>query len=309
MELGKTAHFAADDGTHKSVKITDAHIEALLSHAGNRAITSHLTHDWFSAQGTDKADTVEMGARIGALKKFRRDENGDLIADAYLKDGEDRRDICFSAEHTPDDLMLSAVFSYRKDDPQCLPIDFRAVDFVPTGAAVTALFKNQTSTAKMAISIDDLKEVLSTPEGKAMLRGCLDGHDDMVADNEKAAAEMESDAGVTDADKKKDDDTKPALMRAQLRISRATVRLGKAFVTEAGLKGEAAATALLGKGGFLKQGEDNKGDEYTAKLAEYRKSAPSDQVAAFRLLKDHPEFQGAHEAATAARCAKLSNKH
>ncbi len=160
MQLGKLAQFAGPKGEVKKVKIIKAHIDALLNHAGNRALPMHLTHDWFDSKGKPDADTVEMKARIGALKAFRKDESGDLIADAYLKEGDVRKDICWGAEHNPENNMLSAVFGYSETDPQCLPQNFQAVDLVPTGAAVTALFsetqpsKNMTPEEFIALLAD-----------------------------------------------------------------------------------------------------------------------------------------------------------
>ena len=55
MEVGKLATFAGPDGKSKSVKITPAHIDALLSFAGNRAIPCHWTHEWH-----DKGDRAEL---------------------------------------------------------------------------------------------------------------------------------------------------------------------------------------------------------------------------------------------------------
>lgn len=297
MELGKVAHFASEDGKHKSVTITDAHIDALLSHAGNRAVPIHETHEWFDAQNKPNADSVEMNSRIGALKAFRRDGNGDLIADAYFKEGQKRNDVMWGAANNPEDNCFSVVFSYAKDDPQCIPQNFRAGDLVPQGAATTALFSESTQTA-MPITIDDLKEVCSTPEGKEMLRAAIKGHDKASDSTEEtnAAAEMESDAGVTDADKKDSDSTKPAMMRAMLRIGRVATRKVEELKTEktallaaAKLEGEAGATALLGKSKIVTktEGGDN-ADAVEVALAPYIATGAKREVAIFRLAKDKP---------------------
>ena len=64
MQNGALARFAGEDGKAKQVTISPAHIDALLSHAGNKAIPSHLSHDWFNSD----ADAIH--SRIGALKNF-----------------------------------------------------------------------------------------------------------------------------------------------------------------------------------------------------------------------------------------------
>lgn len=304
MALGKLAQFAGEGDEVKKVTITRQHIEALLSHAGNRAVPIHLTHEWADSQGKPNADSIEMLARIGALKNLRKDNVGDLIADAYLKEGSIRNDILFGAEHNPEDNMFSVVFDYKKSDPECLPINFRAADIVPTGAAVTALFKHN-PTAKMAISIDDLKEVCSTPEGKEMLRSAIKGHDKATEDAEStAAATMESDAGVIAADKKSSDDTMPATMRAQVRIARATTRLvaelkvakeslettKTAILEQAKTDAAAEATAMLGKSGFPKLGSDGKPETATAKfnaaVAELKSKGVKEGAATLAVMKE-----------------------
>lgn len=273
MERGKVATFEGPDGAPKSVTITDRHIDALLAHAGNRSIPIHETHEWFNAQGESNADSVEMNARIGALKAFRKDGQGDLIADAYFKEGTKRNDILWGAENNPEDNCFSVVFSYDKSDAQCIPQNFRAADLVPAGAATTALFSESNPT-NMPITLDDLREVCSTPEGKEMLRSAIKGHDKASEDAENAAsAEMESAAGVTDEDKVAGDDQKPALMRSVARMSRAVTRKTKELQTaEAALTekfkliAKSEATALLGNGEFMRQHSPNPAGDATAKF-------------------------------------------
>lgn len=314
MELGKLARFAGEDDKPKQVKITDAHISALLSHAGNRAIPIHETHEWFNAQDKDDADSVERNARIGALKAFRRDDAGNLIADAYLnKAKQPALDLLWGAANNPEDNCFSVVFSYLKDDPQCIPQNFRAGDVVPSGAATTALFSEDT-TQTNSMDIQELLAALDDPAVKAAVKAILKSHQDASdTTNDTEAATMESDAGVTDADKKKNDDKMPATMRACVRINRATARMSKAFATEkvallaeVETKAGAAATALLGKGLLFKQGEGNQGnDTYTASLAEYSKTAPNEQTAVFRMLRDKPELQPVHDAKIRERMNRI----
>lgn len=271
MELGKVACFSGEDGSPKSVKITPAHIEALLSHAGNRAIPIHETHEWFDAQGEPNADSVEMNARIGALKAFRKDGQGDLIADAYFKEGQKRNDIMWGAANNPEDNCFSVVFSYDKSDPQCIPQNFRAGDIVPAGAATTALFSEANPTPSM--DINELVEALKDDKVQAAVAAITKAHKADSAADDEASAKMESDAGVTDADKDSGDDQKPALMRSVARMSRALTRKTKELQTaESALLekfkviAKAEATALLGNGEFMRQNSPNPGGDATAKF-------------------------------------------
>lgn len=315
MELGKVACFSGEDGKPKSVKITDAHISALLNHAGNRSIPIHETHEWFSAQGKPNADSVEMAARIGALKAFRRDEAGDLIADAYFKEGQKRNDILWGAQHNPEDNCFSVVFSYLADDANCIPQNFRAGDLVPNGAATTALFSEDTNT-NPSMDISELLALLDDPKCKEAIKAIVKSHKD--ASDESAADSAETEAGVTADDKKESDDAAPALMRSALRIHRATLRQSKAIIAtektailaDAALKGEASATALLGKGGFIKakEGEGNS-DVYTATLSKFTAIESNPVKAAMLMLRKHPELQAEHENIMLLRCDKLQNKN
>lgn len=431
MELGRLARFAGDEGKAKQVTITDAHISALLSHAGNRAIPIHSTHDWFDAQGKPNADTVEMAARIGALKSFRRDDAGNLIADAYLnKAKEAAQDLLWGAESNPEDNCFSVVFSYLKDDPQCLPQNFRAGDVVPSGAATTALFGDkdghefhgnqwseghgqllekpievqvkggnnwfgkvtglndkynhetefQEPTKRISSKLSkyeithsgiykhiphatdaggmrrDTGFVHVAPDGKiteisgddvthsfsknetakfsenqnepdmtkdetiallreelpAILKTALLSEKKECSEESATASEMESDAGVIDADKKPEDEQKPALMRAAVRCERARNRKSEeqktALLSEMETKIKASETALLGKGKFLEAStKTSDGDTYTATLSTYKEASKGNEVLAVaRMLKDKPELLGEYEKRTRERCARLS---
>jgi len=121
---------------------------------------------------------------------------------------------------------------------------------------------------------------------------------------------MEADAGVTEADKKPEDAQKPALMRATARMTRAFSRKLEEARADVGIKAEAAATALLGKGGKFQVSTGNEvSDEYTATLAKFLAVESNPQKAAFAMLKKHPELTPAHENATRARMAKLIPQH
>lgn len=295
MTLGKLAQFAGDGDTVKKVTITRQHIEALLSHAGNRAVPIHLTHEWSDSQGKPNADSVEMMARIGALKNLRKDNVGDLIADAYLKDGAIRQDILFGAEHNPEDNMFSVVFDYKKNDPECLPINFRAADIVPTGAAVTALFS---ASQTPPMDINELITLLDDPKCKDAIKAIVKSHQDVDT------ASAESDAGVTTADMKSSDDQMPATMRAQLRMARATARklvdlktatesletTKTAILAQAKTDAAAEATAMLGKSGFPKLDPGQKTETATAKfnaaVSELKSKGVKEGAATLAVMKE-----------------------
>jgi hypothetical protein len=259
MEVGHVANFKGEDGSRKSVKITPAHIDALLAHAGNRALPIHETHEWFDAEGESNADSVERSARIGSLKSFRRDASGHLIADAVLNlDKQPARDLLFGAEHNPEDNCFSAVFSYRKDDPQCMPINFRAADVVPSGAATTALFSEDTTNTTMDDQefLQKLEAALASPTIHAAITAMV-----------KATKPQKEDSvpDPTPDPEKDESDQSPALM-AQFKKLLADERV--AILADADLASKASVTALLGKGGagFKPSGEGDPNATATAKF-------------------------------------------
>lgn len=304
MELGVMAYFANADGEAKRVMIEQEHIDKLLAHAGNRAIPSHYTHEWYDAVGKENADSVEMASRVGVFKQFRKDDIGSLIADYYLSPTEKRETILWGAANNPEDNMISVVFDYNKDDSRCIPTSFDAADLVPRGAATKALFSNQTQNNIMPpIDIPALIQALKdSPELIAAIKAIV-GHVEDAADSqsETAAAEMEASAGVTDADKKPEDEQKPAAMRAVLRCNRAFSRQlaaipaavdKKAILEEAKVASEASVTALLGKGRILELGADSKtADEFeTAITAQMAAGAKTRGKAILRIHSDKPEL-------------------
>lgn len=291
MEVGATAHFKGADGKSKSVNITAEHITALLNHAGNRALPVHNTHEWFDAQDKENADSVERGARIGALNKFRRDDAGNLIADAVFKKGEAWDDVLFAATHNPEDTMFSAVFNYSPDDAKCIPLNFRCADIVPRGAATTALFSETQTQPKMALTLDDLKELLSTPEGEAYMGGILKAHGKM----KKSAAESEAEAEAPAAEGA----TAAALKKFEEELTAKFAKKETELLATVETKAQAAATALLGKGGFqIASGEAPKTNDVEAKLSSYITAGAANRgVAIMRFAHDKPEEYNAARAA------------
>lgn len=308
MEVGKLATFAGEDGKPKSVLITDQHVSALMNHAGNRAIPSHWSHDWA------ESDKDPLHMRVGMLNAFRLDDEGNLIGDLHLSPGEHREKALWSAEHEPGNIMLSAVFNYSKADAKCIPRDFQACDLVSKGAAVTALLEES---KPASMDIQELLTALDDPAVKAAVKAILKSH---TGPEEDAAADSaESDAGVSDADKKKDDDQQPALMRAVGRITRAFKRqLGEAvaaqpdktaLLAEVKTAAAAEATALLGKGGFIGIGGDGQsGDEYEKALAKCTADAGGNAVKGGAILmREYPHLMHEYGRRQELRVAKLRN--
>lgn len=300
-KVGVIARFADLEGKTQEIEITATLVGQLAQLAEGKSIPAHWSHDYL------QSDKDSLHARVGAWKNVRVNEGGDLVGDLHLMPSQYKEAILWLAENTPDGAGMSAVFDYNDlGNRKAYPLNFDAADVVSRGAATTAMFSKVTKqTAKMAITIDDLKQLLADPEAKALIQGSIDGHTDYTDE----AAAMEADAGVTDADKKDDDAKQPALMAAMRRVQRATLRKAYDIVSSAASTAakfaEAAVVTKLGSVKFAKQEDNTQGDTYTAKLAEYRKTAPNDVVAGARLLKDHPELMGEHEKATRARCARM----
>lgn len=172
MELGKLAKFAAikDDGgkIHKEVTISDAHISALMAHAGNRSIPVHLTH----AAANAKQDG--LSTKAGTLKTFRTDESGHLLADLHLVPGDVRELALWHAENDPENMMLSAVYSFLPEDSNCIPQDFQAADLVEKGAGVTALLAEDSTTNTMP---DDTSSTQASADlVQQLVAACQDPH-------------------------------------------------------------------------------------------------------------------------------------
>jgi predicted RNA-binding Zn ribbon-like protein len=246
-EVGKVARFNGPDGKPREAEITAEHADAFLAHAGNRAIPVHWTHDYLSD------DKDRLHAKVGALKNFRKDELGNPIADFYVAPSEYKDAILWNAKEDPENMMLSAVFSYDPKDPKALPMDFQAADLVECGAATTALFSETTTHTQAPMFTDEQKAELSEMISSGIKTALAEANkpEDKTAELADADA-AEKEAGVTDADKKPEDEKKPAAMRAALRIARATERKALAALKEYeknDVAAQAKFTAMLGRSG------------------------------------------------------------
>ena len=286
-EVGKVARFNGPDGKPRTAEITSEHAAAFLAHAGNRAIPVHWTHDYLN----DAKDRLH--AKVGALKNFRLDEAGNPVADFYVAPSEYKDAILWNAKEDPENMMLSAVFSYDPKDPKAMPMDLQAADLVECGAATTALFSETQPTKTM--TEDEIKALVAPMIAEAIAAAAV--KPEVEAEVEMAAA-AEAEAGVTDADKKPEDEGKPAAMRAALRIARATSRLTQAALAaskdETVKLAEAQFTKALGSGKFVIPAGDDKTDEVEKALAAY--SGVSKPQAILKLAKDKPEVYNAFRA-------------
>ena len=154
------------------------------------------------------------------------------------------------------------------------------------------------------MDIQELLTALDDPAVKAAIKAILKSHQDASAAEPDAAmddatAEMEKDADVKPEDKKKEDDAKPALMRRFLPTIRALNRRSNALavnetalLAKAEVASKAAATALLGKGGFIQQGAGatHTEDGETFIAAQLASGCKSRAAALMRMNKDKPEL-------------------
>ena len=281
-ELGKVACFSGPDGKPRYATITPAFVDALLSHAGSRSIPVHWTHDY--KQGNGDA----LHAKVGKLKDIRKDSEGNPIADLHLAPGQYKETALWNAEHDPENMMLSPVFSYDPSDKDSTPLDFQAADLVECGAATTALFsaaQTQTQTQNKMTDEDKIEVAKMIADAIAAANKPADAP--VVPDT----AEMEATAGVTDADKKPEDEKAPALMAAFARCNRAIKRQLETAKGEAVVLAEAKFTAALGAGKFTLPAAPAAKDEVEEAIAAQISAGAKDRsTAIFRLAKDKPEI-------------------
>lgn len=281
-ELGKVACFSGPDGKPRYATITPAFVDALLSHAGGRSIPVHWTHDY--KQGGGDA----LHAKVGKLKDIRKDSEGNPIADLHLAPGQYKETALWNAEHDPENMMLSPVFSYDPSDKDSTPLDFQAADLVECGAATTALFSAaQTQTQTQTKMTDEDKIEVAKMIADAIAAANKPADAPVVPDT----AEMEATAGVTDADKKPEDEKAPALMAAFARCNRAIKRQLETAKGEAVVLAEAKFTAALGAGKFTLPAAPAAKDEVEEAIAAQISAGAKDRsTAIFRLAKDKPEI-------------------
>lgn len=297
-ENGKMAMFQNTAGKAVSFKVTPEWIEAFMSHAGNRSLPVHWTHDYASKQD----DTLH--AKVGAIKNLRLDpDSGNMIADLHVAPTEKRDLIFWNAQHDTTGMMMSAVFTYGAHDPNCIPLSVEASDLVGQGAATTALLsKHQPEDTDMTADeinkaiADGIKAALANPETRKALLAA----DTTAVDKEKAeAAALEVSAGVTDADKKPGDENLSPAMCAATRVNRAAMRKLAELKEEAPKLAEAHLAQKIGSGDFkLTQGKGDEKDFDSVLKAELAANPKMGRGEAIRLsAKRNPALYNAARAA------------
>ena len=285
-ENGKLAVFKGTDGKAKKLLMTPALIASLMAlFSASGQTTAHWTHDWIES-GKDG-----LTSKVATFRNFTTNEAGHLVADAHLWPTDKREAILHAAENDPAGMMISTVFDYNGGENDAIASRVHAADFVEVGASTTALLAKLSETqpkpntmtdeelAKIAALIDEKIAAAMKP----------------ATDEAEMATAAEADAGVTDADKKPEDEAKPAAMRAALRIHRATTRQTLAALAanqgETVKLAEAQFTKALGSGKFSIQSGEKDKDEVKAALAGYiTAGAKNEAVAILRLAKDKPEL-------------------
>jgi len=311
-KIGKRGVYSDPKGDRHEIVCTKGLIDSLLAICTeNERVNGHWTHDWILNN--------EEGIKTTAAtwRNFRLDGQGNLIADAFLFPGSNKEAILHAAENDPQSMAVSMVFDWKGDANNPTAVAVSAADFVERGAITEALCRAVCASAdnpKTAILMEvaDLVTLLSDPAVKTAIKAIVESHED-AADETVDPALM---ADVTDEDKKPEDEEKSAVARAVCQLSRSFNRRLKATATPDEVKLSAdIQTAIaaevakeLGTKKFIGSGAIPKAteDKYTATLAKYRETSKNDQVAVFRMLKDHPDLYAAHEANTLARCQKLT---
>jgi len=281
MENNRDVTYRGADGKPMGFRTNDALIDGLISHAGNRTIPAHLTHDW-----TDGKQDALL-SRVGGVKNFRKDESGALLADYHAIPGVEGDKILWLAENDPEHAMLSLVFDYNAIESNgvkyAVPLNFESADFVAKGAAVSAML------SKLPTETDMTKEDIV-----ALIKENSISKDDLkaaLADFKPATISKEEVAEIVKANLA---DFKPTVSDDQLK--------------ELATKAEASFTAKLGAGPLqLNLDANKKANTYEAKLAEYEKNAPNPATAAARLMKDHPELAESRQQHLAATRARLTH--
>lgn len=268
------AKSTSKDGEGAGLEMDSDTIGGLYS-LSKDGIPAFFTHGWYDD------DSDPLNNDTGVWKDTRIDNIGNLVADWHAFDTPHKAGIFSRAKVDPNSIAVSPIFDYdlrSGSTTLCNPTRFISADFVKAGAINKALFSDDTNKTE-PMDITEFLTLLEDPKSldaiEAIVKKARKSSDDS---DSAAAAEMESDAGVTDADKKKDDDQKPALMRALPRCVRAINRIATAslksieeretaILAKAAVQSKAEATALLGSGKFLQTGADKKdGETATARF-------------------------------------------
>lgn len=312
ISLGTSGRIDAENGVIYGVKLAEFNVESQAAADAGKGIwtddqfcrdivtlgrlsgkvDAFLTHDWTESE----ADPLHLD--LGYWTDFRQDETKSVVADLHLSPGQFREKVLWYAQNNPQGIMASLNFDYtpveRGGKPSADPQELFSADIVKKGAVTNGLFTRQENKTG--------KFTMLSPEDKTEIAGMIS---DAIAkaipaappvpaalSDETAAAEMESDAGVTDADKKYEDKKQPAVLRALARAGRALARQSKAIVEEASMKVEASMTAKLGGGPALKdfaKGNNPSALPFVARLSAQLATGVKMDKAILRAKADAPK--------------------
>lgn len=133
-EVGELAVFKDLHGDRQEIMMTPKLIGSLLDAClAEERLSAHWTHGWIMG-GADG-----LLSSVATWRNFRKDDSGNLVADAFTWPGVHRDTILHAAENDPEGMMVSMVFDYTGDKDNAVATRVSAADFVETGAATTAL--------------------------------------------------------------------------------------------------------------------------------------------------------------------------
>jgi hypothetical protein len=264
--LGKLARFAnPHTGKTEELLCTPKLVDSLLALCSeDQRLSAHWTHKWI--EGNEGIDS-----RVATWRNFRKDDGGNLVADAFLWPTPHKAAILHAALNDPQGIMVSMVFNYEGGKNDAVATGVMAGDFVGKGAMTTALLAalsadDSTSTSQpMDDIITQLAEACKDPHKLAAFKALMKSVEsasaeaeapveDAVMEDTEAAATMEDAAGVADGDKSDDDKDKPAVLRAVINSVRALKRQldgnQDAVSEKAAVLAEAKFTKAIGTGAF-----------------------------------------------------------
>ncbi len=295
IKLGKRGEYADPQGNRNEIVATNGLIDSMLAICNEEErITGHFTHDWI-------LNKEEGGKTIAStFRNFRKDAQGNLIADAYLWPGDKKEAILHAAKEDPKGLMLSAVFDWTgtPDNPRAVAVS--AIDFVEKGAITEALCRAVCAAADSTQNTMDIASIIAAikdPEHGPELIAAIKA---AIKETEKGDEEPAMDEVVAE-DASTDDADKPAVMRAVLKLSRSVKRRLEAIPKTAVLtEADRKAIVLQAKSELIAEGfgqskfvgsqqQSSEGHPFVAKV-KAAKAAGADSVgrAILRAAQDHP---------------------
>lgn len=261
--LGKLARFAnPHTGKTEELLCTPKLVDSLLALCSeDQRLSAHWTHKWI--EGNEGIDS-----RVATWRNFRKDDGGNLVADAFLWPTPHKEAILHAALNDPQGIMVSMVFNYEGGKNDAVATGVMAGDFVGKGAMTTALLAalsaDDSNSTSQPMDINELIAALADPKVQDAVSAIIKSHnkdipadapvEDTALEDTEAAATMEDAAGVADGDKSDDDKDKPAVLRAVLNSIRAIKRQldgnQDAVSEKAAVLAEAKFTKAIGTGAF-----------------------------------------------------------